>query len=182
MADFVDYIPMRLNDPDLKPWDGRSSRVDPGTYDFQIVKVGFDQSRKGNRTLVVTGTIVSEDSPMKGRQMRNWYVISDDEFARGRMKALTDATGAVLDDQGGFTAESLVGLRFTADVIEDTYEEIDTKTGQMASRVRTKWIGERPMDGQPVVETAPKPAATKPTSAPAGRRPLPPNGGAQARR
>lgn len=145
MAEFVDYIPMRLNDPTIQAWDGRQTRIEPGTYDFEIVKTAFDQSRRGNRTLVVTGSVVTE-GPMKGRQMRNSYVISDDDFARRRMKALVEATGAVLDEQGGFTAESLVGLYFTADVIEDTFDDIDPKTGQPTSRTVTKWIGERQVE------------------------------------
>jgi hypothetical protein len=181
MAEFVDYIPMRLNDPNIQSWDGRSSRVDPGTYDFEIVKVAFDQSRRGNRTLVVSGAVIT-DGPMKGRNMRNSYVISDDDFARRRMKAVIEATGAVLDEQGGFAAESLVGLHFTADVITDTFDDIDPKTGQPVSREVNKWIGERMVEGEHVAApTPPQPRAAAPAPAAAGRRPAPPaNGGRPA--
>ena len=194
MTEFVDYIPMRLNDPTLSAWDGRSSRVDPGTYDFEVAKVGFDQSKKGNRTLVVTAKVVAGRAPdgaftetnMVGRQMRNSYVISDEDFARSRMKAIIEATGAPLDEQGGFTADSLLALCFTADVIEETIDTVDSKTGMPTQRTFTKWNGERQPEGQAAPVHAAPPAraaaATAPPTTP--RRPAPPpaNGGAPARR
>lgn len=142
MPQFVNPVPMNLNDPNIEALDGRTSQVEPGTYDFEIVKVGFGQSRSGNNTLVVTAVITSE-GPMRGRQMRQKYVISNDAFALGRMKALTDATG-IETYENGFDADSLIGQRFTADVIEDTYDATD-KTGQIVSRTATKWVGERPV-------------------------------------
>lgn len=180
MSEFVGYIPMRLNDENLQPWDGTRSRVDPGTYDFEIERTAFDTSRKGNRTLVVTAKVVAPvESPMVNRNMRCSYVISDEDFARRRMLALIVACGAVLDEQGGFTAESLVGLQFTADVVADNFETIDDKTGQPVSREVTKWVGERPIEGGAVQAAAP---AAEPARGTPPRRPAPPNGGQQARR
>jgi hypothetical protein len=182
MAEFVDYISMNLSDPSVTPHDGRSQRVEPGTYDFSIDKAVFDQSRKGNRTLRITAKIESEGE-MKGRTLTGSYVISDDEFARRRMKALIEASGAVLDAQGGFSRESLVGLYFTADVVLDTFDDIDAKTGQPVTKEFTKWIGERAYEGGAVPAQAPKaaaPAAAAPQGGP--RRPAPPANGSAARR
>lgn len=183
MAEFVDYISMNLSDPNITAHDGRSQRVDPGTYDWEITKAVFDQSRKGNRTLRVTAQVVNEDTTMKGRSMVCSYVISDEDFARRRMKALIEATGATLDAQGGFAKDALIGLRFTADVVIDTFDDIDAKTGQPVTRDVTKWIGERPYEGSaPAQAQAPK--AAPQTAAPsAPRRPAAPaNGSAQPRR
>ena len=172
MAEFVDYIGMNLSDPGITAHDGRSQRVDPGTYDFEIKEAKFDQSRKGNRTLRVTVAVIDE-SPMKGRSMVNSYVISDDEFARRRMKALIQATDIALDPQGGFSREALIGARFTADVIIDTFDDIDAKTGQPVTRDVTKWQGERLYEGgaAPAAKAAPQQAAA-PQGAP--RRPAAP--------
>jgi len=180
MAEFVDYISMNLSDPSISAHDGRSQRIDPGTYDFEVDKAVFDQSRKGNRTLRVTSKVISE-GVMMGRTMVCSYVISDDEFARRRMKALIEATNAPLDAQGGFSREALVGLRFTADVVIDTFDDIDAKTGQPVTREVTKWIGERVYGAEAPIATAPpaaKPVA--PAAAPAQggpRRPAPPAAG-----
>jgi hypothetical protein len=183
MAEFVDYISMNLGDPTITPHDGRNQRVDPGTYDFQIDKAVFDQSRKGNRTLRVTAKVVSEDQ-MKGRTLVGSYVISDDEFARRRMKALIEASGAMLDAQGGFARESLVGLYFTADVVVDTFDDIDAKTGLPVTKDFTKWIGERVYEGAPAA-AQPSAKAAAAAAAPAQgapRRPAPPANGSQPSR
>jgi hypothetical protein len=97
------------------------------------------------------------------------------------MKALIEASGAVLDAQGGFSRESLVGLFFTADVIIDTFDDIDAKSGQPITKEFTKWIGERAYEGVGAVATpraaapAPAPAAAAPQGGP--RRPAPPANG-----
>ncbi|MEX2717494.1 MAG: hypothetical protein Q6370_014435 [Candidatus Sigynarchaeota archaeon] len=178
MAEFVDYINMNMSDPNLTPHDGRSSRIDPGTYDFEIREAKFDQSRKGNRTLRVTAQVISE-GPMKGRTMVCSYVISDDEFARRRMKAIVEAAAIQLDASGGFMREAMIGARFTADVVTDEIDDIDSRTGQPTKREVTKWIGERLYEGANGSAT---PAATSAASTPAGqgqsapRRPAPPAG------
>lgn len=173
MAEFVDYISMNLSDPSITAHDGRSQRIDPGTYDFEITKAVFDQSRKGNRTLRVTANVISEDA-MKGRSMVCSYVISDDEFARRRMKALIEASNIALDPQGGFSREALVGARFTADVVIDTFDDIDAKTGQPVTRDVTKWIGERPYEGGAAPAAKPTTQAAAPATQGAPRRPAPP--------
>ena len=173
MAEFVDYISMNLSDPGITAHDGRSQRIEPGTYDFEIDKAVFDQSKKGNRTLRVTARVVTENE-MKGRTLIGTYVISDDEFARRRMKALVESSGAMLDAKGGFSREALVGLHFTADVILDTFDDIDAKTGQPVTKEFTKWIGERPYEGTPVQQQQ----VAAPVAQQGGaRRPAPPANG-----
>jgi hypothetical protein len=183
MADFVDYISMNLG-PDVSPHDGRSQRIDPGTYDFEVDKAVFDQSKKGNRTLRVTAKVLNEGE-MKGRTLTGSYVISEDDFARRRMKALIVATGAELDAQFGFVKDSLLGLYFTADVILDTFDDIDAKSGQPITKEFTKWIGERPYEGAAAAPVASAPRAAAPAAAaPQGgpRRPAPPANGRPAPR
>lgn len=174
MAEFVDYISnMGLNDPNLTPHDGRNQRVEPGTYDWEITKAVFDQSKKGNRTLRVTAIVTTEDSPMKGRSLVGTYVISEDDFARRRMKALVEATGVQIDAQGGLSKDAFVGTHFTADVVVDTFDDIDSKTGQPVTKDFTKWIGERPYEGAaPVAST--KAAAPAANAGTAPRRPAAP--------
>jgi hypothetical protein len=173
MAEFVDYISnMGLNDPNLTPHDGRNQRVEPGTYDWEITKAVFDQSKKGNRTLRVTANVITEDSPMKGRSLVGTYVISEDEFARRRMKALVEATGVQVDANGGLSKDAFVGTHFTADVVVDTFDDIDSKTGQPVTKDFTKWIGERPYEGSAPVQAA-KPTAPASTAT-APRRPAAP--------
>jgi hypothetical protein len=185
MAEFVDYISMNLGDPNITAHDGRSQRIEPGTYDFEITKATFDQSKKGNRTLRVTVMVVSDDA-MKGRSMIGTYVISEDEFARRRMKALIEAASIQLDASGGFSREALIGGRFTADVIIDTFDDIDSKTGLPVTKDFTKWIGERVYEGGAAPAARPAAAAAAPAvSNGAPRRPAAPapNGnGAAARR
>jgi len=154
MAEFVDYISMRINDPNLKSHDGRSQRIDPGHYDFEIDKAVFDQSRSGNRTLRVTGRVLNE-GPMIGRSLTCSYVINDTDFARRRMKSLIEAVGAAVDEQGGFSRESLIGLRFGAEVIADEIPGINQNTGQPETRTVSKWIGEHPCEGEQPQYTLP---------------------------
>lgn len=184
MAEFVDYISnMGLNDPNLTPHDGRNQRVEPGTYDWEITKAVFDQSKKGNRTLRVTAVVTTEESPMKGRSLVGTYVISEDDFARRRMKALVEATGVQVDANGGLSKDAFVGTHFTADVVVDTFDDIDSKTGQPVTKDFTKWIGERPYEGTAPVAAASKPAAAPAASGSAPRRPAAPatNGNGAAR-
>lgn len=181
---FVDYIPMKLNDENLTPWDGTRTNVEPGTYDFEIERTGFDQSRAGRRTLVVNARIITEGD-MFNRQMRQSYVVSEDDFARRRMLSLVQATEAEVDDQGGFTAESLIGLQFTADVIQDEFKTVNEQTGQPEVRQVTKWVAERTVEGNAAGASTAEPeqaAASSGSKVRGGnppRRPKPPNGAAR---
>jgi hypothetical protein len=186
-VEFVDYIPMNLNDPGLTPHDGKSQRVEPGTYIFEVEKAVFDQSKKGNKVLRVTLKIADEGA-MQGRQMMGSYVISDEEFARRRMLALVRATRADVDQTGGFSAASLIGLRLRADVVAHSWEDIDAKTGLPAQREGTRYEGERPefdddegqVHTQVAAATPAKTAGTPPSNAP--RRPnAPATNGARGR-
>lgn len=177
MAEFVDYINMNMNDPSLTPHDGKSQRVDPGTYEFEVDKAVFDQSKKGNKVLRVTLRVVT-DGAMAGRTMMGSYVISDEEFARRRMLALVKATQAVTDQSGGFSAASLVGCHLLADVIAHSWDDIDAKTGMPVTKDGTRYEGERSVNGDDdgvhtQIASAPaKAAAAPPANAP--RRPAAP--------
>jgi hypothetical protein len=190
MADYVDIISMNLNDPNLRPNDGGFQQVEPGTYEFEVEKSATAQSGAGNNTLRVTARVVGpEGHAMVNRTMVNSYVINDSDFARGRMLAFLNGCGAQIDQNGSFSRESLVGLRFTADVEKRTGKTID-KMGNEVERDFTSWVRERPVgtDAPQTASapaTAPKAAPSAPATGNAPRRPAPPatNGnGAQPRR
>jgi len=186
MADYVDIISMGLNDPNLRPNDGGFQAVDPGTYDFEITKQATGTSRAGNNTLKITGQVVGpEGSPMMGRTMMNSYTIQDTDFARGRMLQFLTGCGATIDANGGFSRESLIGLRFTADVEKRAGKTVD-KMGNETETDFTSWVRERPIGSEPGQQAAaPAPAArtaapaTPPANAP--RRPQAPGGNGAAR-
>jgi hypothetical protein len=179
---------MNLKDPNLRPNDGGFQSVDPGTYDFEITKVATGTSNAGNNTLKVTGQVVGpEGNPMMGRTMVNSYLVNDSDFARGRMLSFLTASNAVIDDNGGFDTDQLVGLSFTADVEKRAGKTID-KMGNEVERDFTSWVRERPVgaDVGQAQAAAPPPAQpppaqpTKPTSN-APRRPQSPPSGNGAR-
>jgi len=186
MAEYVDIISMNLNDPNLRPNDGGFQSVDPGTYEFEITKQATGTSNAGNNVLKITGQVVGpEGSPMLGRTMVNSYTIQDTDFARGRMLQFLTGCGAQIDQNGSFSREALVGLRFTADVEKRAGTTVD-KMGNEVSRDFTSWVRERPVgtdvpvqqqsqQSAPSAQTAAKPAqGAAPSNAP--RRPQAPNG------
>jgi hypothetical protein len=191
MADYVDIISMNLNDPNLRPNDGGFQAVDPGTYEFEIEKQATGTSNAGNNVLKITGRVVGpEGSPMLGRTMVNSYTIQDTDFARGRMLQFLTGSGAQIDQNGSFSREALVGLRFVADVEKRAGQTID-KMGNEVSRDFTSWVRERPVGSDIAVQTAPAPAASAPAARPAQqqaaapanapRRPQAPSGNGTAR-
>jgi hypothetical protein len=145
---FVDFIDMRLNDPELEAWDGRARRVDPGFYDFEVEEAKIGQSRAGNPTLELTFRVITPGE-MENRTMRQSYVIMpDNDGARARMKNLISALGASTDGEGRFAASNLVGLRMSGEVALRTYETLDTRTGNQVQRESSSIIGEAPWEGQ----------------------------------
>jgi hypothetical protein len=151
---FVDFIDMRLNDPELEGWDGRSSRVEPGFYDFEVTDAQMGQSGKGNPTLVLTYRVIS-DGEMSGRTMRQSYaILPDNDGARRRMKNLIDALGAERDAEGRFSPAGLVGLQMHAEVITNTYDDIDPRSGQPVTKESSKLVGEEAIMAQQPVQPA----------------------------
>jgi hypothetical protein len=116
---------------------------------------------------------------MYGRKMRNSYVMDrNSTSARARVKALIEATGCPLDDQGRFVKEALIGYRFRAEVILSQFNDMD-ENGVAIPREATKWVGESPIAGTPA--STPAPQQTAPAAG-GVRRPTPPNGGVQQAR
>jgi len=150
---FVDFIDMRLNDPELEGWDGRSSRVDPGFYDFEVTDAQMGQSGRGNPTLVLSYRVISE-GPMNGRGQRMSYaILPDNDGARRRMKNLITALGAETDPEGRFSLQGLIGLQMHAEVVTNTYDDIDPRSGQTVTKESSKIVGE-----EPIVQAAPQPS------------------------
>lgn len=146
-GNYVDFIDMRLNDPELEAWDGRARRVDPGFYDFEVDESKIGQSRAGNPTLELTFRVITPGD-MENRTMRQSYVIMpDNDGARARMKSVIAALGAKTDDEGRFAASSLVGLRMSGEVAVRTYDAMDPRTGQPVQREGSNILGEAPYEG-----------------------------------
>ena len=153
---FVDYIDMRLNDPELEGWDGRSSRIEPGFYDFEVIEAKMGQSGKGNPTLVLNYRVASEGE-MNGRTMRMSYaILPDNDGARRRMKNLISALGAETDPEGRFSPASLVGLQMRGEVIPNKYDDVDSRTGLPVTKDGTKLVGEEPIQAQQVQQSMPQ--------------------------
>jgi hypothetical protein len=153
---FVDFIDMRLNDPELEGWDGRSNRVEPGFYDFEVVDATMGQSGKGNPTLVLSYRVIS-DGEMSGRGMRQSYaILPDNDGARRRMKNLISALGAETDQDGRFSPAGLVGLQMHAEVITNTYDDIDPRSGQPVTKESSKLVGEEPIAQQAAQPAVPQ--------------------------
>jgi len=194
MAEYVDIISMNLNDPNLRPNDGGFQSVDPGTYEFEIEKQATGTSQAGNNVLKITGRVVGpEGNPMMGRTMMNSYTIQDTDFARGRMLQFLNACGAEIDQNGSFSREALVGLRFDADVEKRAGSTID-KMGNEVTRDFTSWVRERAVGSQPAAvvqqpqtqqtqqtQAAPPAKAVQPSTSNAPRRPAAPAGNGTAR-
>jgi hypothetical protein len=163
MTEYNDLIDMGLND--VEGWDGKTTKVDPGEYIFEVEKVSVDQSKKGNPTLACNFRVISE-GPMKGRPMRQSYALmTDNEFSRRRMKALVQALGVQLGENGEFSAQSLIGCQMQAEVIMNEYMAVDPRSGQQVPRQSAKIVGEKPVEG------AAAPTASAPAAAPAGAAP-----------
>lgn len=192
MPEYVDIINMSLNDQNLQPISGGFQSLPPGTYDFEISKQATGTSGKGNNILKITAKVVGpEGTPVLNRNMTCSYVIDDSDFARGRMLQLLQGCGAVIDQNGGFSRESLVGLHFTADVEKRPGNVID-KMGNESVTEFTSWVRERPQgtefvppgasSPQPQVVKAAQPVAQQSIPANAVRRPQAPNGNARPSR
>jgi hypothetical protein len=164
---FVDFIDMRLNDPELEAWDGRARRVDPGFYVFEVDEASINQSRAGNPTLALTFRVISE-GPMENRTMRRSYAIMpDNDGARSRMKCLIDSLQAPQDEEGRFSASSLVGLQMQGEVVLRTFDTVDSRTGQPVSRETSDIIGEGPVEVQQAAVG--QPAVGRPVGQPVGQ-------------
>ena len=148
------YIDQKLHE--AKAWGGEFEVLPPGDYAFQIVKVEQENSsQKGTPTLVVHTEVISPAS-MAGRKLIARYYLT--EGSRGRLKSLTDATGVQLDDAGGFDDEQLIGLQFSADVVNEVYEKQDPlDPTKKVTRNQARVQNERPFDGN-IVESHEPPA------------------------
>jgi hypothetical protein len=107
-------------------------------YDFEIVDAAVNVRR---HVLKVTARVLNGE--MEGRVLTAGYAIADDMlYARGRMKALAEATGVPLDENGGFNRVDLLGRRLTADVIVDVVDSL-SPTGWIKRKI-VRWVSERP--------------------------------------
>ena len=137
---YLDFIDMRLNDPELEPWDGRSNRLDPGVYDFEVIKSEMDVSASGKPCMAVTFRVLSEGS-VKGRTIRQKYPVdNENDASRRRMKSLIDALQPERDPEGRFAPASLTGLQMHAEVVDNTYTALDGRTGTNVERTSSKIV------------------------------------------
>lgn len=116
---------------------------DTGEYDFEIERVTTQPSFAGRHLLLVSVRV----APIIGAS--SWYcwtelymVDAEEITARFRMKKLVEATGIVLDEQGSFPSQDLVGRQFTADVVLQTGLTVD-KYGQEEHCTALQFVNER---------------------------------------
>jgi hypothetical protein len=119
-----------------------NTAIDPGAYRFVVDGINFTESPKDQPLLIVTFRVV-EEGPMFGRPIRKWYRTGLDLLARRHMQQLIEATGVVLDAEGGFVPSSLVGRVIEADVVEEQYMDIDPLTRNSFARRNLRLANER---------------------------------------
>lgn len=164
--EYADYIEgMGLNDDSLNDWAGERQQIMPGEYKLEVFEAVVKPSRKGDPMLQVT--IVVAEGEAKGRDMLLWFPLKPgSKFCREKLRTFVNTCGCPIDENGGFSAQAVIGAQFNGIVGHEEYETTG-KDGNLIVR-----MGARLTKMWPIV--APKAAApTKRATA---------NGGAQARR
>lgn len=180
MSEFVDVHigDLRLDDPTLEGWDGKTRQlVPPGEYVLEVIDAKQTVSKKGNPTLNVEYRIVSEGDAF-GKTVKQWYSLDPgNEWSRKRLKhVLVDALQVPLTEGGGFSTGSMMGLQMSAEVVHETSKQWDEKNKKEVEYTNEKVCSERAMEAEPV-KTAPPPPAAKG----AGSQPAKGANGAQKR-
>ena len=161
----LEYIDMGLHEVD--PWDGTSSLLDPGEYVFRIDKIEGGQSNAGNPKMTVSLFVAealdeANDKHVGVTVFQSYVLDRSKDFARKRLKALTEAVGVAVDDRGGFDPNALIEGEFLAEVRRETYTVTDPVTQEKEERPSQRIFRERPVEaGNGATETAPEPPPPK---------------------
>jgi hypothetical protein len=167
---FVDILveDMRLDDPELKSYDGKSgARLPPGTYPFEVVTVKRDKSKKGNPMLVIDYKVIEGEH--EGVVMKSFVTLdAQQDVSRARLKSIIEALGVPLLDNGAFSTGAMIGCRMEAEVEHETqdgaYDPVRNVT--LPGKTFAKIVSERPLPGntsqqRQTTATAPAGGATR---------------------
>lgn len=160
----IDFFEMDLSN--VQPWDGTSSRIEAGTYVFEVTEAVSGKSKSSGQPMITLTNKVVSEGPMMGKEQKSWVSLS--EKARGRLRSFLDAAQIPYDNKG-FSVSAFVGAQYEADVREEPYQGTDDM-GQPVTRMSTKIVGERTVGGAPVVAPAPVAPAKAAPAAPAPAR------------
>lgn len=155
----LEYLDLGLNDVNAS--DGDFTTISPGDYIFEVEKVAGGQSKKGKPKMQVNLRVIEAldeaNKAMEGEMaIQSFSLDRSKKFPRQRIKALVNACGAEIDDQGGLHVDDLMNARFVASVKHEESTEIDTVTQEKTVRVFARVFRERHMDTLQDVEPAPK--------------------------
>lgn len=167
MADFVDFN-LSLNLDEVGTWDGTYKGPEPGEYTWEVTNVEQVQTNNGNPGVKFTFAVVDEDSDQKGRTVMKTYTLKNDSKALARFKHLITVLGV---DPNNINGSELLGKRLIAECYKSRMKDRTAADGSVIEGKEVSDLrGERSVDGQQEVETAPPPPP--PTAPTAGRRPV----------
>jgi hypothetical protein len=167
---FVDIMveDMRLDDPELKSYDGKQgAKIPPGTYEFEVIGVERKPSKAGNPMLVVEYKVTSPGD-QEGDKIKQFVTLNPAlEVSRARLKCLIEALNVPLLEGGVFNTGAMIGLRMEADVELETEEgKYDpVRNVQVPGKTFSKIVSERPT----AVAAQPSSKAAAGAAAPATR-------------
>lgn len=167
-TDFNDYIDIMPAVATAQPNDGASFTPLPvGDYEFEIKSVEKGQT-KGNESKAPCPQLVIEyevatDGPQQGKTTRAWYVLDNNSaYHVGRLASLLGAAGVALDNNGGFSLQTLIGARLLA-TVEHEIKDVTNNDGTAGTKTYTRINRERAVPK--AVAAAPAPSVRKPAAA-----------------
>lgn len=136
---------------DVEAWGGEIVTLPPGPYQLRVKAADVEEKKdkEGNPRLqlVVESEVLS--GAFAGKNPKSWYNIprGNDkaaETARKRLKSLIVACNVPVDGAGNFDTNQLIGCKYNADVIHDTYESgADPLTGKTVQKTAVRIVNER---------------------------------------
>lgn len=166
------YINGRLHE--VESWDGKSEALPPAPDYVLLIEAAKQgtSSKKGSPQLEIT-TVVQNEGELHGRKGVFFYNLQlDKDTPRKRLRSLVDACGVPMDANGGIDDQALIGKMFMADVIAESYKDVDVVSNQTIEKTRTRLQSERKVGSAPTA-VAPVPTPASPAKFPAPGRGAP---------
>lgn len=127
---FVSLEEFSLEDDTLGTWDGEGGGIDvpaPGDYLLQVDDMEVKRSGRGNLMFVETSRILANadgsTTTEKGKTVKQWRVLTDNEGSRKRFRNFLAATSVALT-KGGVNPQVFVGKKYAATVSLEDYEKV----------------------------------------------------------
>jgi hypothetical protein len=164
----------------VQAWDGEAFSMTPGEYLFEVETATREQSSQQKPQLAFDLKVIQglNTDVHNGGAMKHWISLAPK--AAGRLVNFMNATGVVLDAEGGCDDQEFVGRRFIGEVYEDQYQKgINPENGEPIMKTSSKIRKERPEEGAdtaaatPAPQPNPAPALHAPPVAPQAQRPGP---------